>query len=67
MNTYHATGIVRITNNGNQVKETVNIDKIIGCDSNPATGVLTPTNKITIHYSKTGTHIVPAYPDEKEE
>lgn len=64
---YHATGVVKITNNGTKIRETVNTDRIIGCNSNSVTGTLTPTNKITIHYSKTGTHIVPAYPDEKEE
>ncbi|MBT2157583.1 hypothetical protein JMW52_14115 [Clostridioides difficile] len=36
------------------------VDKNIGVNVNNITGEKTLTNKFKIHYSKTGTHIVPA-------
>lgn len=43
-------------------KEVVDTGKTIGYFVDPVTGVKQATSKITIHYSKTGVHIVPAKP-----
>lgn len=40
-------------------KEKVIADKIIGVDVDPVTGSETKTKSATIHYSKTGSHVVP--------
>ena len=59
---YHGTGDVpkhAVTGKWYN-KEFVSVGKDIGVDINPITGVKTPTDRIAIHYSKTGTHIVPA-------
>lgn len=40
-------------------KEKVEANKVIGVDVNPSTMKETDTTKATIHYSKTGSHIVP--------
>ena len=53
------TGKIAISNNGMQFKESVICDKIIGVAVNSETLTKTKTNKVKIHYSKTGTHIVP--------
>lgn len=47
-------------------KENVFSSVNIGVDVNEATGEETPTNKLTIHYSKYGAHAVPTYPFKKE-
>ena len=47
-----------------QNKERVNFGKVIGEYVNPATGESVETTVGMIHYSKTGTHIVPAQPIE---
>ena len=43
-------------------KEVVELDRVVGVFVDPATGDELQTNRITIHYSKTGVHIVPARP-----
>lgn len=45
-------------------REKVNCHKIIGRYINEQTGANLPTSWISIHYSKTGAHIVPANPEE---
>ena len=58
---YHGTGEVRLNRTGDKWinKEFVAADKDIGVNVNPATGIETVTNRFTIHYSNTGTHVVP--------
>lgn len=58
VNKNYATGKVYITNSGRQIKEVVFLKNNIGVDvsDNLAENL---TNGIKIHYSKTGTHIVP--------
>ena len=58
---YHGTGRPEISMSGIWKNvETVTADRNIGVNINPETGEETVTNRFTIHYSKTGTHIVPA-------
>ena len=58
---YHGTGDPKLTKAGRwSNKEFVDLDKDIGIDINPVTGVETVTNRFSIHYSKRGAHIVPA-------
>ena len=45
-------------------KERINFGKIIGQYVDLATGKRMPTMQGVIHYSKTGVHVVPAYPKE---
>ena len=45
-------------------KEVVELDRVVGFFVDPATGDELQTTRITIHYSKTGVHIVPARPKE---
>ena len=40
-------------------KEIVTLDNPIGVSINPETLEEIPTNRIYIHYSKTGSHVVP--------
>lgn len=42
--------------------ETVDFGVVIGMYRNPETSHGMPTTRGTIHYSKTGAHVVPAYP-----
>ena len=57
---YHGTGDVKTDRNGNwDNKEYITASINIGVDVNPKTGMHTVTNRFAIHYSKTGTHIVP--------
>lgn len=44
-------------------KERVNFGEIIGSYVDPKTGISHKTTVGTIHYSKTGTHIVPGKPE----
>jgi hypothetical protein len=58
---YHGTGYV-LLNDANKMrisKENIITDYNIGVRINPKTGEETLTNRFTIHYSKTGVHIVP--------
>lgn len=45
-------------------KERINFGKVIGIYVDLATGKRMPTTQGIIHYSKTGIHVVPAYPKE---
>ena len=58
---HHGTGEIRFTKAGDWInKEFISTEYIIGVEVNPVTGTKTATNRFLIHYSKTGTHIVPA-------
>ena len=60
---HHGTGRPELSKNGEwKNKENVVADKIVGVRVDPNSGQEVDTNKVTIHYSKTGTHIVPAKP-----
>jgi len=54
------TGIIHIRNGGKQVKEIVVCDRDVGVMIDPHSYAESPTNALTIHYSNTGTHVVPA-------
>ena len=58
---YHDTGDIRYNRAGDTWinKEFIIADRNIGVSINPATGKETITNCFTIHYSNTGTHVVP--------
>lgn len=45
-------------------KERIDFGKVIGLYVDLATGRRMPTTQGVIHYSKTGVHVVPAYPKE---
>ncbi len=55
----HGTGELILNKNGIPAKERIDAGKIIGVDIDINTGEETITDKATIHYSKTGTHLVP--------
>ena len=58
---YHGTGRAELTEAGVWKNvETVTSDRNIGVNISPSTGEETITNRFTIHYSRTGTHVVPA-------
>ncbi len=59
INNNFATGKVFITNNGNQIYEIIICDKEIGVSINNVTNIHSNTKTAKIHYSKTGTHVVP--------
>lgn len=60
INQKSGTGIVVLDKNGKwKNKELINCDSQIGIDVDSNTGAETSTDKGTIHYSKTGTHLVP--------
>lgn len=57
---YHGTGEISFTRKGEwDRKEIITADMIIGVSVDKTTNKRTPTQKFKIHYSKTGTHIVP--------
>ena len=56
---YHGTGHVHINKRGDWDKEVVIADNDIGINVDKTTGRETLTDRYIIHYSKTGTHIVP--------
>lgn len=61
VNRYAGTGEIKRTKAGVFKNLEVCIaDSIIGVDVDPDTGIEQKTHKFTIHYSKDGTHIVPA-------
>lgn len=60
INKYAGTGTFELTRNGDvKNKELISINKIIGVNISNKTGELAETNRFYIHYSKSGTHIVP--------
>ncbi|MBH7818108.1 polymorphic toxin type 50 domain-containing protein, partial [Clostridioides difficile] len=61
VNKHAGNGIIKFNRSGEwDKKELIEVDKNIGVNVNNITGEKTLTNKFKIHYSKTGTHIVPA-------
>jgi len=61
---YHSTGDAKFTEFGNwKNRETVVSDRDIGVNIDENTREETLTNKFTIHYGKTGAHIVPTRKD----
>lgn len=61
VNQYHGTGRATISRSGKWTnKEIICSDKVIGVAVDPSTGKETETHRFAIHYSKNGTHIVPA-------
>lgn len=62
INEYSGKGKVRI--DGKRFKETVTADRMIGVYVEKYTGKEIPTNRGTIHYSKSGAHIVPSKPEK---
>lgn len=66
VNSYAGTGKIQRDKHGVFAnKEIVTIDKKIGVSINPKTGEETPTNRAYIHYSNTGTHVVPTVRNEE--
>ena len=60
VNKFHGTGKPGIAKNSTwNHKETIATDKIIGIVIDQNTKIEIPTTRFRIHYSKTGTHIVP--------
>jgi len=58
---YHGTG--ELKRDGNDVwtnKEFITLDYDIGVHLSPKTGEATSTNSFAIHYSRSGTHVVPS-------
>ncbi len=59
INTKNGTGVLLKDKDGKPVKERIDCDRMIGVDIDKNSGKETITDKGTIHYSKTGTHLVP--------
>ena len=60
INAKSGTGTLLYDRKGNwKHKELIDCDKEIGIDVDVNTQKETPTDKATVHYSKTGTHLVP--------
>ncbi len=64
---YHGTGVLRLDKNKNIISSELILDndKVIGTVVNNLNGEQAPTTGFKIHYSKEGTHIVPAYESQK--
>ncbi|MDI2588057.1 minor capsid protein [Psychrobacillus sp. NEAU-3TGS] len=63
---YSGSGSITLKKNGTwDNKELIISSSVIGIHVNQGTGVETPTKAFYIHYSKTGTHIVPTLVDEE--
>lgn len=61
---YHGTGDIKTTLTGGwKNREAVNAQDIIGVCIDGETGEAVETNRFTIHYGSTGTHVVPATPE----
>lgn len=68
VNKYHGTGEPKLDKNGKwKNKEVVEIDKDIGVSVDKKTGAETPTKRFVIHYSRTGTHVVPTAGKENDD
>ncbi|WP_253197617.1 phage minor capsid protein [Clostridium algidicarnis] len=66
VNKYAGSGSIKFNRKGEwDKKEFIKVEKNIGINVNNDTGEQTPTNKLKIHYSKKGTHIVPTLREEK--
>ncbi|MCK1999754.1 polymorphic toxin type 50 domain-containing protein, partial [Psychrobacillus psychrodurans] len=63
---YSGSGSISLKKNGTwDNKELIKSSSVIGIHVHQGTGVETPTKAFYIHYSKTGTHIVPTLVDEE--
>ena len=57
---YHGTGTLVLSKKQKWTnKEVVETNSVIGCVVDPSSGEISGTNRITIHYSLTGTHVIP--------
>lgn len=65
INKRHNTGKVFILNQGKHIREVISCDKTIGVNVDLEKGIEEDTSNATIHYSKKGTHMVPAHGKEK--
>lgn len=61
----HGTGDIYVKSNG-QIKEVITIDKNIGKHVDLDSGEETETNRMTVHYSKKRTHVVPARKEQQD-
>ncbi len=60
VNRYAGTGEIVRSNKGKFMnREIITVDREIGISIDPQTQEETPTNRAYIHYSKSGTHVVP--------
>lgn len=66
INRKSGTGVIHISKSG-QIKEVIETDFDIGVNVNKNTHAEETTNAATIHYSKTGTHLVPTKRREKHD
>ena len=65
VNNHHGTGTPMFDKNGNwKNKEVIKVDADIGVNVDVRGQTQQATNRFVIHYSKTGTHIVPANREE---
>ena len=66
VNRYAGTGIPSKYISGKwKNKEVIEVPKIVGININPDSKIKEETNRLTIHYSKTGVHVVPAKPRKR--
>lgn len=69
VNTYHGTGEIRLSKKSGEwewnSKEFITLPDNVGVYINKHTGERFPTNTVSIHYGKKGTHIVPARRKDK--
>ena len=57
---YHGTGTLVLSKKQKWTnKEVVETNSVIGCVVDPSSGEISGTDRITIHYSLTGTHVIP--------
>lgn len=66
VNRYYGTGTVIVKIDG-QIKETLILSREVGIDMDEKGTVSGTTNKITIHYSKKRTHVVPCEREKENE
>ena len=65
---YHGSGILKLNRNGVPLpmEMIVDNDEVIGYVINNLNGKRAKTSGFKIHYSSTGTHIVPMYENQKQ-
>lgn len=66
VNRYYGTGTVIVKSDG-QIKETLILNREVGIDMDEQGTVSGTTNKVTIHYSKKRTHVVPCEREKENE
>lgn len=68
VNKYAGTGYIPMVEGGDwKNKESITLPREVGIIITGKSRKELPTNRITIHYSKTGVHVVPSMPVSKEE